>query len=72
MNACAFRRGGRAGFQFAPNPPFAAVRMALTALSLFLGLEHIADMDGVAERDRPHWDAALASINFAAHALASS
>jgi hypothetical protein len=44
----------------------------LTALSLFLGLKHIADMDGVAERDRTHWDAALASINFAAHALASS
>jgi hypothetical protein len=49
------------------NPLF-----ALTALSLFLGLEHIADMDGVAERDRTHWDAALASTNFAAHALASS
>ena len=45
---------------------------ALTALSLFLGLEHIADMDGVAERDRTHCDAALASTNFAAHALASS
>jgi hypothetical protein len=26
----------------------------------------------VAERDRAHWVAALASINFAAHALASS
>ena len=49
------------------NPLF-----ALTALSLFLGLEHIADMDGVADRDRTHWDAALASTNFAAHALASS
>ena len=44
----------------------------LTALSLFLGLEHIADMNGVAERDRTHWDAALASTNFATHALASS
>ena len=45
---------------------------ALTALSLFLGLEHIAEIDGAARRDRPHWDAALASINFVAHALASS
>ena len=45
---------------------------ALTAVSLFLGSEHIADMDGAAGRDRTHWDAALASINFAAHALASS
>jgi hypothetical protein len=43
---------------------------ALTAVSLFLGSEHIADKDCVAERT--HWDAALASINFAAHALASS
>ena len=32
---------------------------------------HFADTD-VAGRDRAHWDAALASINFAAHALASS
>jgi hypothetical protein len=45
---------------------------AQTSLSLFLGLEHIADMDGVAKRDTAHWDAALASINFAAHALAKS
>jgi hypothetical protein len=37
-----------------------------------LGLEHFADMNAAAGRDRPHWDAALASINFAAHALASS
>jgi hypothetical protein len=29
-------------------------------------------MANVAERDRAHWDAALASISFAAHALASS
>jgi len=29
-------------------------------------------MDYVAWRDRTHWDAALASINFVAHALASS
>jgi hypothetical protein len=37
-----------------------------------LGLEHFAGMNAAAGRDRPHWDAALASINFAAHALASS
>ena len=37
-----------------------------------LGLEHFADMNAAAGRDRAHWDAALASINFAAHALASS
>jgi hypothetical protein len=45
---------------------------ALTALSLFLDLDHFSDMNAAAGRDRPHWDAALASINFAAHALASS
>jgi hypothetical protein len=32
----------------------------------------LPNLDGVAERDRTYWDAALASINFAAHALASS
>ena len=37
-----------------------------------LGLEHFAGMNAAAGRDRPHWDAALASINFAAQALASS
>jgi len=45
------------------------------ALPVFGLLEHIADIadiDGAARRDRPHWDAALASINFVAHALASS
>jgi len=41
---------------------------ALTALSLFWA----SGMNAAAGRDRPHWDAALASINFAAHALASS
>ena len=45
---------------------------ALIALSAVLGLEHFADMNAAAGRDRAHWDAALASINFAAHALASS
>ena len=37
-----------------------------------IGQRHFADMDEVAEHDRAHWDAALASINFAAHALPSS
>jgi hypothetical protein len=37
-----------------------------------IGQRHFADTDDVAGRDRAHWDAALASINFAAHALASS
>ena len=37
-----------------------------------IGQRHFSNMDDVAERDRAHWDAALASINFAAHALASS
>ena len=45
---------------------------ALTALSLCWAWNIFADMNAAAGRDRPHWDAALASINFAAHALASS
>jgi hypothetical protein len=43
---------------------------ALTAVSLFLGSEHIADKDCVAERT--HWAAVLAWSNFSAHALANS
>jgi hypothetical protein len=36
-----------------------------------IGQRHFANMDGIARRDGAHWDAVLASINFAAHALAS-
>jgi hypothetical protein len=37
-----------------------------------IGQRHFSNVANVAGRDRVHWDAALASINFAAHALASS
>ena len=37
-----------------------------------IGQRHFANMANVAGRERTHWDTALASINFAAHALASS
>ena len=49
------------------EPTFRADRTVVV-----LCLEHFAGMNAAAGRDRPHWDAALASINFAAHALASS
>jgi hypothetical protein len=37
-----------------------------------IGQRHFAKMDESHGPDGAHWDAALASINFAAHALPSS